>query len=275
MASILGLTTRATNLENTTMSGEKRQREHAEPNAKNCYLCGQPGADTAEHVVPRCLYPGPLPGDMITLPAHRACNEATSRDEEAFRNFLASAIAPENAGSALWAKTWKALHRPQAQGMQAAFYRGIIARPEVIDGEVKQVPEKATLKDQRVHAVLAKIVKGLYQWKTGDVLPAETIVWMFGMHSQRVEMGERFQIHDVLDVDWRQESRLTSFWNIGFHATLWFSAITLPRAGFPRTLRTRRGDKDFRAAEIVEWKGSEKKGVRIGNARELLRRVRW
>jgi len=233
------------------------------------------GADTVEHVVPRCLYPGPLPGGMggmITLPAHRACNEATSRDEEAFRNFLASAIAPENPGSALWAKTWRALQRPQAKGMKMAFYRGIIANSEPSDGEAKWVPERATLKDARVHTVLAKITKGLFQVKTGTFLAAEAIVWMFGMHAAPVEVGELFQVHNVLDVRWRQEGALTSFWNLAFYNTLWFSVITLPRAGFPRSSRARRHDKLFGKAEIVEWKGPDNRGVRVGSARELLRR---
>lgn len=256
------------------MEGKKNQQDRAEYGAKQCYLCGKPGADTAEHVVPRCLYPGSKPVDMITLPAHRNCNEATSKDEEAFRNFLASALSPENPGSALWDKTWKALHRPQAKGMQTAFYRSILARSEVVDGEHKFIPEKATLQDERVHAVLAKIVKGLYQWKTGAYLPAEAIVWMFGMHTGPVEVGERFQIHNVLDIRWRQETRLTTFWNFGFHTTLWFSAITLPRAGFPRSLRARRGDNKYRKAEIVEWSGPESKEIHVGDARELLRRVR-
>jgi hypothetical protein len=86
-----------------------------------CYLCEKDGADTTEHVVPRCLYPGKLPDDVITLPAHLACNKFTSTDEEAFRNHVSVAIPPGNPGFPLWQKTWKAIHRPEAAGMQKVF----------------------------------------------------------------------------------------------------------------------------------------------------------
>ena len=54
-----------------------------------CYLCGQPGADSKDHVPPKGLLP---PGDNIrqrvTVPAHRKCNSDESADEEYLRDLL-------------------------------------------------------------------------------------------------------------------------------------------------------------------------------------------
>lgn len=56
---------------------------------KICFICGEPGADTIEHVISRCLLPKGTPGTQrFTLPAHRKCNESFSLDEEYLRDLI-------------------------------------------------------------------------------------------------------------------------------------------------------------------------------------------
>lgn len=199
-----------------------------------CYLCEKEGADTTEHVVPRCLYPGKLPADVITLPAHRACNQRTARDEEAFRNHISVAIPPESPGHALWEKTWKAVHRPEAAGMQRTFYSEMLSLPvRDDDGVVRASPIVARLKNERGDRVLAKIVKGLFMWKTGQLLPGQETLWRFGQADRyRIKLPYAFRVHDVLDVAWGQSSDepLGTVWILGFHGVAWFWVSTMPKA---------------------------------------------
>jgi hypothetical protein len=48
------------------------------------------GQMSMEHFVPQGLWDGPLPRFMKTCPAHRACNQAYSQDNEYFRDVLVS-----------------------------------------------------------------------------------------------------------------------------------------------------------------------------------------
>jgi len=204
------------------------------PQGAVCYLCGKFGADTTEHVVPSCLYVGNLPSDVITLPAHGGCNAATSRDEEVFRNHISVAIAPDKPGHGLWAKTWKAIHRPQAAGMQREFYSEMLtelARDE--DGVLQRSPVAARLKHERAEWVLAKIVKGLYTWNTGDLLPSSKVRWLFGQAENgrdQVVLPEAFVVHEVLAVRWGRVERepFATMWILGFYGTVWFWVTTIP-----------------------------------------------
>lgn len=201
---------------------------------KMCFLCGEGGADTTEHVVPKCLYPGSLPSDVITLPAHAACR-ATAKDEEAFRNHIAAAIPPTSPGYRLWEATWKAIHRPQARGMMTAFYRDMLSLPTVDEaGVLRPSPVVARLRNERADRVLAKIVKGLFAWKTGDILRNDTVLWRFGQAERGRELlrlPDVFRVHDVLDVAWGQadDAPDVTMWILGFHGVCWFWVTTMPR----------------------------------------------
>ena len=223
------------------MSGRVQGSRRANK-ATPCYLCGKDGADTTEHVVPRCLYVGSLPSDVITLPAHERCNKSTSRDEEVFRNHISAAIPPENPGHALWAKTWKAIHRPEGAGMQSAFYAEMLngLAPDD-DGVLRPSPVVARLKRERADWVLAKIVKGLYTSQTGDLLPSSKVRWLFGQADnghEQVALPGAFAVHDVLAVRWGRVQRepLATMWILGFYGTLWFWITTTPTT---RTLSNR------------------------------------
>ncbi len=54
----------------------------------NCIYCGRPAED-GDHVPPQCIFPRPLPADLITVPSCRVCNRRFSVDDEYFRDALA------------------------------------------------------------------------------------------------------------------------------------------------------------------------------------------
>lgn len=60
---------------------------------KICYLCGKPGADTKDHVPPKCFLLKGNFGEVqrITLFAHKTCNNEYSADEEYLRDIIGPA----------------------------------------------------------------------------------------------------------------------------------------------------------------------------------------
>ena len=67
-----------------------------------CYICGKAGADSRDHVPPRGIFPKLPRGNLITVPAHKACNEAFSEDDEALRNVIIAASWRSEAGRQAW-----------------------------------------------------------------------------------------------------------------------------------------------------------------------------
>jgi hypothetical protein len=62
------------------MSGKRR--------TDTCGLCGTVAEVTREHFVPQCLWSGPLPNRIETVPACDGCNARSNLDDEYFRNTL-------------------------------------------------------------------------------------------------------------------------------------------------------------------------------------------
>jgi hypothetical protein len=53
------------------------------------YICGGRDPDTRDHVIPDCFFAEPRPKNLLTLPAHSACNARFSISDEYARNILA------------------------------------------------------------------------------------------------------------------------------------------------------------------------------------------
>jgi hypothetical protein len=53
-----------------------------------CGLCGEVAEVSREHFVPQCLWSGPLPNRVETVPACDQCNAGSNLDDEYFRNTL-------------------------------------------------------------------------------------------------------------------------------------------------------------------------------------------
>lgn len=60
---------------------------------KQCAYCGHRKPSTRDHVVPRCLFPRPLPVKIITVPACDECNGRKSRHDDFLRDLLVTYIA--------------------------------------------------------------------------------------------------------------------------------------------------------------------------------------
>jgi len=48
--------------------------------SKRCYLCGKAKPDSKDHIPPRGVFPKVPKGNLITVPAHRTCNNEYSQN---------------------------------------------------------------------------------------------------------------------------------------------------------------------------------------------------
>lgn len=58
------------------------------PTSDTCVMCGREKACSRDHVPPKCIFPDPRPGDLVTVPACTVCNMHRSGLDEQFKVFL-------------------------------------------------------------------------------------------------------------------------------------------------------------------------------------------
>jgi hypothetical protein len=136
-----------------------------------CFICGKPGCEDRDHVIPSCFFADSKPDNLLTLPAHHRCHDAM--DEEYTRNILATLHADKNetARELYEGKISRSMKR--SAPLRAAILSTL--RPEV---DVKShggiIVGKAPgiqFDRERVYPVLEKIVKGLWLYHRGAVMP--------------------------------------------------------------------------------------------------------
>jgi hypothetical protein len=138
----------------------------------DCYLCCLPiagGADrTKEHFIPRTFYENrKLPDENdLSFPAHRSCNESTTKEEEWVATCLALSNPLGPSSGERWDRAVRAVSRDKAIAMRTALVRDAIDLP----GGASAIPVGMG----RLTWVLAKIVKGLVVRSTGTLLPNGT-----------------------------------------------------------------------------------------------------
>lgn len=199
-----------------------------------CYLCGEPGADTVEHVVPRGFFPDGLPPDPPKAPAHRACNNATTKEEEGLRNLIALGTRREgNAGDQkLFDTAVRALSRPEAARYRDDFFR-----------RMQRTPEGGIIGMREGHGVyaLAKICKGLAFLNGGLLLSPKQVWWgARGLSpSLKLETPQPqyvTRVPPVLEMAWWSHKEFPLFALVHFLGRAVYSVVALP----PSRILTRR-----------------------------------
>ena len=69
---------------------------------EKCFLCGSREQITDDHVPPQGFFPPPLPNNLITVPCCDPCHRNLSKDDEAFRLWVASVSGRSKAGDWIW-----------------------------------------------------------------------------------------------------------------------------------------------------------------------------
>jgi hypothetical protein len=139
-----------------------------------CCLCGLEKADTRDHVFPRCLFSTPLPTNLPTVPACSKCNNLTSKDEEAFRVFLAAGIRAyqSKSGNQIWQERIRLDLQGKRIGLKK-FINSMVKQARIVSesGNFLGYVPILEMNRESVNRVLNKIAKGLYYLDTKNPLP--------------------------------------------------------------------------------------------------------
>jgi hypothetical protein len=153
----------------------KRETRHPEP---TCYICGQQGTDSRDHVIPDCFFKSSRPANLLTLPAHYACH---NHFEKKFARDILSGLGSGSSivAQELWnSKTKRSFERNGSlrKSVRASLLRKIdLISPAglVID----QTPAIRIERD-RFYPLMRKIVQGMYFHQTGELLaPSFRSAW--------------------------------------------------------------------------------------------------
>ena len=145
-------------------------------NDGRCYLCGELGADTVDHVPPKGVMPQGYRDrgeNLIAVPAHRDCNSSCQPDDDYFISQVAiPAIMGDEAAKSLHQKTLRGLKRPEARGLLKTLYSEFSHEPVVLPDGTERPDLMFRIPDwDRMLRVIARTAKGLYYHKTREVLP--------------------------------------------------------------------------------------------------------
>lgn len=137
-----------------------------------CYLCGQDGADSREHVVPACLWPAVRNVDALIAPAHRRCNGAHSKDEQYVRDLVAEGARAFPGAERLAEARDRGFRRPEAAAYKRQFFASA-RRAEMRTPGGLFVGTGWTVRGdhKRVCRVATKMFRGLMYLDQGALVP--------------------------------------------------------------------------------------------------------
>jgi hypothetical protein len=214
---------------------EKRERQSI------CALCGEPAEVTREHFVPRCLWSGPLPNRMETVPACDRCNAGSNLDDEHFRNALVMMFDQE--------------HPEKKKLINGAVRRSLEMHPGWVADMLRQVkiqPLMSTaglwlgdyptlpLDGERFTRSLFKIVKGLFYLIRKHPFPADGQIGVIGelcadtkplIDTIEENLSPTFDFGDDV-FEWRfgQTKDGITMWKLAFYRSVVFYAIGFEKA---------------------------------------------
>lgn len=130
-----------------------------------CTYCGRIAALTKDHVIPRCLFPLPLPTFMVTVPACKDCNQEKAEHDNYLRDMLVLDMHGSQspiAQALLENKVTRAIRTNRSEIARVALSRGrfepLLTQAGVYLGRAFSFP----LDGERVKHIFSLIVRGLY-----------------------------------------------------------------------------------------------------------------
>lgn len=163
---------------------------------KICYLCGKEGADSDDHVPPKCLLPESQyqKYQRITIPAHIKCNSITSSDEEYVRDMLIMEAKALNLPKheLITPKVWRAWQREPgfkrySNIIKTAIPINLQTKSGIFAGKAISVkPDIA-----RFENVGRKIIKGMIYHDTGAICNMDNLPIVTMTSEEMVKIREK------------------------------------------------------------------------------------
>jgi hypothetical protein len=161
-----------------------------------CYICGELGPDTRDHVIPYGFFTEPRPSNLLTFPVHVACNRRLSLSDEYARNILAGLGSEKSpVAKALWAgKIDRSIKG--SQGLRTQIARSLIPKADKYSarGIYLGSAPGIQINVERFYPTMEKIVRGLHRLNDGRSMPSDAAFRWFlqePLHGLRLQFFQR------------------------------------------------------------------------------------
>lgn len=208
-----------------------------------CGYCGQQPGITRDHVIPKCIYVGVDPANVLIVPACQSCNLAKSESDQDLRDLLANDYRI-SFDSRIETIRWKSVRAAQTNRSKMITRRNLrkvrskylVTEKGIIYGNIATVP----IDGERVKDAFRWLVRGIHHRLTGKWLPAdlEIEVLTFDDHdfASFVEafMDQRLSQRHVGDffhcsLAYAEEDHEAGIYNFLFYKRVPFQITTKPQ----------------------------------------------
>jgi hypothetical protein len=170
-----------------------------------CVYCGERAKVTREHVIPKCLFPDPLPANMITVATCFSCNNGKSGDDVYLRDCLLADMATGDNALAQGIRLSKLKKSVQTNRSEVARSALAWAYPTTVHspggiylGPAFGVPVEA----KRLESMYTKMIRGLHHHVTKLYLPRH-------YECQIDRVSEEFALHIWSEAQLRGANAIT------------------------------------------------------------------
>src|SRR5258708_696968 len=139
-----------------------------------CVYCGTYGIVTADHVIPKCLWPGRVPKNSPIIDACKACNHISKSSDD---NYLRDVLVTNSNSIAnpfrnrLYPKFLRSMNRNQSQMVKDLRDVRLVERRQINSNTFLNILVSQTA-DERVIQIITRIARGLYNFRTGLIMSA-------------------------------------------------------------------------------------------------------
>jgi hypothetical protein len=141
-----------------------------------CVYCGETKLLTKDHVIPKCLFPAPLPSIMVTVPVCDECNNEKSKHDDYLRDMLvvdAESAESSEAQTLVSGKVTRSASKNLSAVIRAAKEKGKFEAVHSPGGIYLGHGYTFPLEGERVNHIFSLMVRGLYYKLTGLYLPQD------------------------------------------------------------------------------------------------------
>jgi len=200
---------------------------------ETCYLCGKKIGKknrTLDHIPPKQFFPSALirKGNiqLITLPAHKKCNEYYQKDEEYFRLSIGASACGNPILDGIWEDIKRMVGRPKTQSLRLKVFSEFIKEVRTQSGIILPGIVAKTYDAKRIFRVVWKIIRGFYVIEFSNILPEQTEHFVSYVQKDTPPVFSGTKLMDLFYVTLLQEERGN------YKEVFWYRYFLSPRKDF-------------------------------------------
>ncbi len=202
-----------------------------------CVICGKNLATTRDHIPPKSIFPKPRPGDLITVPACKECNNGDSIYDETFKVYANLHVLR---GKDNWEEIFRKNILPSIKHNKKLLHE-ILSNSRDVYVKTPAGIELGYMKGVKWNSgafktVIERTIRGLHWYHTGEIIGDKAIVKpIFLGNIERP--AEAFNIVKVQSIAnnkfqykylYTEESPYYSAWLFIYEGLLWVGGAVVP-----------------------------------------------